>query len=257
MKKYTINEDYFDVIDNQDKAYWLGFIAADGYNREDRGYIEFRLHKQDIDILNKFKQCLSSNHNIQIYKDTYCNLTIYSSKLSKKLAEYGIIINKYRDEFINKIKEKITEIHKNVTKEKEEIKIKYISDSFSKDVFLRKLKENRLQDIERGYTTVGIQKDDIYFFINGKRVDIFGSQGQQRTTILSLKICELEIIKEEIGESPILLLDDFMSELDEKRRSHFFNKIENTQVIITCTDKIDIENKNILRYNVKEGKINR
>lgn len=94
MKKYTINEDYFDVIDNQDKAYWLGFIAADGYNREDRGYIEFRLHKQDIDILNKFKQCLSSNHNIQIYKDTYCNLTIYSSKLSKKLAEYGIIQNK-------------------------------------------------------------------------------------------------------------------------------------------------------------------
>lgn len=94
MKKYTINEDYFDVIDNQDKAYWLGFIAADGYNREDRDYIEFRLHKQDIDILNKFKQCLSSNYNIQIYKDTYCNLTIYSSKLSKKLAEYGIIQNK-------------------------------------------------------------------------------------------------------------------------------------------------------------------
>ena len=65
----------------------------------------------------------------------------------------------------------------------------------------------------------------------------------------------MKIIEEEIGENPILLLDDFMSELDEKRRKHFLEKIENIQVIITCTDKINIENKNILIYNVKEGNI--
>ena len=92
-------------------------------------------------------------------------------------------------------------------------------------------------------------------YINNKRLDLYGSQGQNRTTMLSLKLSELNIIYDEIGEYPILLLDDFMSELDNKRRTHFLEKIKNTQVIITCTDKIDIENKNILIYNVKEGKV--
>ena len=91
-------------------------------------------------------------------------------------------------------------------------------------------------------------------YINDKELSIYGSQGQHRTSILSLKLAEVEIIKEEIGETPILLLDDFMSELDEKRREHFLEKIENTQVIITCTDKINLANKNILIYNVKSGK---
>lgn len=173
----------------------------------------------------------------------------------EKIAEYGIIVNKYRDEFVNKIKEKIKEIHKNVTKEKEEIKIKYISDCFEKEEFIKKLKENRNQDILKGYTSVGIQRDDIYFFINGKKIDIYGSQGQQRTSILSLKLAELEIIKEEIGEYPILLLDDFMSELDSQRRLNFLRNIENTQIIITCTDDINLENVNINKYKVEEGNV--
>ena len=91
--------------------------------------------------------------------------------------------------------------------------------------------------------------------INHKPLDIYGSQGQHRTAILSLKLAELKIVKEEIEEEPILLLDDFMSELDEKRIKSFLEKIENTQVIITCTEKIKVENKKILIYNVKEGKI--
>ena len=68
-------------------------------------------------------------------------------------------------------------------------------------------------------------------------------------------MAELDIIYDEIGEYPILLLDDFMSELDEKRRKHLLEKIEDIQVIITCTDKIKLENKNILIYNVKDGKV--
>ena len=172
----------------------------------------------------------------------------------EKIAEYGIIVNKYRDEFVNKIKEKIKEIHKNVTKEKEEIKIKYISDCFEKEKFLKAIKINRAQDIEKGHTSIGIQRDDIYFFINGKKIDIYGSQGQQRTSILSLKLAELEIIKEEIGEYPILLLDDFMSELDSERRLNFLKNIEKTQIIITCTDDINLENVNINKYKVEEGK---
>ena len=92
-------------------------------------------------------------------------------------------------------------------------------------------------------------------YINKKELDIYGSQGQHRTAILSLKLSELNIVYDEIGEYPILLLDDFMSELDAKRRNHFLEKIRNTQVIITCTEKINVENKKILIYNVTNGKV--
>ena len=207
-------------------------------------------------------------YNYNLYLKTLEQRNIYLKKITietknddlldiydEKLAEYGNIINKYRNEFINKIKEKIEKIHKKVTTGKEDIKIKYISDCFDKEKFLKEIKNNRNQDILKGYTSIGIQKDDIYFFINGKKIDIYGSQGQQRTSILSLKLTELEIIKDEIGEYPILLLDDFMSELDNERRLNFLKNIENTQIIITCTDDINIENVNINKYKVEDGNI--
>ena len=83
-------------------------------------------------------------------------------------------------------------------------------------------------------------------------MNLYGSQGEQRTAVLTLKLSELEIIYDEIGEYPILLLDDFMSELDEKRRKNLLENIEQKQVLITCTDKIENE-KNL--FNVKNGKI--
>ena len=173
----------------------------------------------------------------------------------EKLAEYAEVINKYRNEFINKLKEKTENIHKNVTEKKETLKIKYISDCYEKEKYLLALKSNREKDIERGFTSCGVHRDDIYFFINGKKVDVFGSQGQQRTTILTLKLAELEVIKDEIGESPVLLLDDFMSELDNNRKMNFLKNIKNTQIIITCTDEINIENVNINKFIVNNGQV--
>lgn len=90
MRKYNFNEHYFDIIDCQEKAYWLGFFAADGYNHVSKGYIEFRLHKQDKEILEKFKSCVGANNPIGLYKQTYCNLTLYSQYLCDKLSEYGL-----------------------------------------------------------------------------------------------------------------------------------------------------------------------
>ena len=173
----------------------------------------------------------------------------------EKLAEYAVKIYEYRKEFIEKIIKKINIIHKNITNGEEQIELEYITECDNKKKYLQLLKERRKLDIIKGFTTKGIHRDDFVIYINNKRLDIYGSQGQHRTAILSLKLSELNIIEDEIGEKPILLLDDFMSELDEKRRNHFLEKIEKTQVIITCTDKIDIENKNILIYNVKEGKV--
>lgn len=173
----------------------------------------------------------------------------------EKLAEYAFIISKYRNEFINKIINKIKKIHSEITNNKEEIKIEYLTECLNKIEYLDLLKKRRKLDIIKSYTTKGIHRDDFIIYINDKELSTYGSQGQHRTAMLSLKLSELEIIEEEVGEKPILLLDDFMSELDSNRRTHFLEKINDTQVIITCTDKIDIENKKILIYNVNDGKV--
>lgn len=90
MRRYTFNEHYFDVIDNQDKAYWLGFFAADGYNHASKGCIEFRLHSRDREILEKFKNSIESNNPIKLYGSSYCNLLLYSKHLCDVLSSYGL-----------------------------------------------------------------------------------------------------------------------------------------------------------------------
>lgn len=175
----------------------------------------------------------------------------------EKLIEYADIIYKYRKEFIDKIKKKINIIHKKITDEKEEINIQYISNCESKEVYSELLKQRRKLDIIKGFTTKGIHRDDFEIYINNKELSIYGSQGQNRTAILSLKLSELQVIYDEIEEEPILLLDDFMSELDINRRKNFLNNINNTQVIITCAEKIEFlkENVDYSLYQVKEGEI--
>ena len=174
----------------------------------------------------------------------------------EKIAEYAEKVFNYRLEFINKIKNKIKSVHNIITENNEEIDIEYISDFTSKEEFFKKLKNNRKLDIMKGYTTKGVHRDDFNMYINNNLVNVYGSQGQHRTAILSLKMSELKVIYDEIGENPILLLDDFMSELDEKRRKNFLKNIKDTQVLVTCTDKIDIENLDFNVYNVQRGKIN-
>jgi DNA replication and repair protein RecF len=173
----------------------------------------------------------------------------------EKLSEYADKIFEYRNEFIEKIKNKIINIHKDITENKEEIKIEYISECKNRKEFLKLLKERRKLDIIKGYTTKGIHRDDFVIYINEKQVNIYGSQGQHRTAILSLKLSELQVIYDEIGEYPILLLDDFMSELDEKRRKSFLENIKNIQVIITCTEKLEIDKTKYSLFNVKNGEI--
>lgn len=173
----------------------------------------------------------------------------------EKLAEYGEKVYQYRVEFVDKIIKKINVIHNKITDEKEELKIEYISNCDSKENYIHLLKERRKLDIIKGFTTKGVHRDDFTIYINDKEVNIYGSQGQNRTVILSLKLAELNVIYDEIGEYPILLLDDFMSELDEKRRKNFLENIKDTQVIITGTEKIEISNIDYNLYHIKEGKL--
>ena len=172
----------------------------------------------------------------------------------ERLAELGEKIYLYRKDFIEKIIKKINIIHENITNKKEIIKIIYTSNCDNREKYLENLKNNRQIDIQKGYTSIGIHRDDFSIIINDKQVNIYGSQGQQRTVIISLKLSELEIIYDEIGEKPILLLDDFMSELDKERREALLENITQNQIIITCTDKFEVKN-NANFIKVENGKV--
>lgn len=173
----------------------------------------------------------------------------------EKLADYAENVYNYRKEFVEKIVKKIGKIHNEITEKKENINIYYVSEFENKKQFLEVLKRSREIDIQKGYTTKGIHRDDFIVSINEKQVNVYGSQGQHRTAILSLKMSELEIVFDEIGEYPVLLLDDFMSELDKNRIHNFIKKINDIQVIITCTDKIDLQNLSGSIFKVQNGKI--
>lgn len=174
-----------------------------------------------------------------------------------KLAELSEKIYNYRNYYIQKIKEKIKDIHNNITNCGnlcENIEINYISSGKNREDFYNNLVKSRETDIKRGFTSAGIHRDDFSILINDKEVAVYGSQGQQRTSILSLKLTELNIIYDEIGEMPILLLDDFMSELDEHRRENFIKTIQDNQVFITCTDKIVLDETENQIYKIEKGK---
>ena len=178
--------------------------------------------------------------------------------LDEQLSELSFNIYEYRKKYLEKFSDIIQETHDIITKKtknKETIKIKYISNAQEKEGFLNNLKKSRQIDLKRGFTSTGVHRDDFMIYINKKIVSIYGSQGQQRTTTLTLKLCELKIVTEEIGETPILLLDDFMSELDENRRKSFIENLKNSQVIITCTDDIMIEKQNIKSFHIENGKV--
>lgn len=173
-----------------------------------------------------------------------------------QLAEYGVKIIKRREEFINKINEIIFKIHKNLSGGKEELKILY-EPNVTSSVLLDNLKKNREKDISIKSTTSGPHRDDIGFYIKGIDVRRYGSQGQQRTCALSLKLSEIEIVRDIVRDMPVLLLDDVMSELDSSRQNHLLKSLDGIQTIITCTGLDEfIENKIDSKkiYKVEDGK---
>ena len=204
-----------------------------------------------VHTLNKYNKTLEQRNNY-LKQIKYENKSLDLLDIwDEQLANLGIKIYIYRNEFIEKINNKIKDIHFNTTNE--EIEIKYKTNINEKN-YLEKLKNNRKQDVEKGYTNIGIHRDDFEININKKNVSIYGSQGQQRSSIISLKLAEAEVIYEEIEERPVILLDDFMSELDKNRIKGFIENIKENQVIITSTEKIMLEN-NTKFFNVQNANI--
>lgn len=160
---------------------------------------------------------------------------------NQKQAETGAEIIKERELFINDIRVKLKENHKKLTKGKEQIDLEYISSAGRKaqnaNEFFKFLQKNTKKEIKNGACLYGPHRDDIEFNVDGRNLRIYGSQGQQRTAVLSLKLTEIEIIKQRTGYFPVLLLDDVMSELDVGRKKHLIENISTRQTIITGTEK--------------------
>lgn len=176
---------------------------------------------------------------------------LFLSVLNEKISTLSAAIIKYRYEYIKKIESIAKKIQKDISGGKEELSMNYISSSMSVnddvikniDILLsEKLKNCFEREIRMRECIFGVHRDDIEFKINGADLKSFGSQGQQKTAILVQKIAEVELFKSEMGEYPVLLLDDIMSELDNERQDYVLNKIENMQIFITCTDKERFKN---------------
>ena len=151
-----------------------------------------------------------------------------------QLVQYGKEIIKYRNEFIDQLNDIIFAIHKKLTGDKEHLKIVYDPDVTASQ-FEEALKRGRQQDIKQKTTLTGPHRDDIGFYIEDIDIRKFGSQGQQRTAALSLKLAEIELVKKLVKDYPILLLDDVLSELDGHRQNHLLSTINHIQTLITCT----------------------
>lgn len=190
-------------------------------------------------VLASRNKLLKSTLDINIVKET---IDIWDRALSD-LAEK---IYLERKKFIEQLSPLAKLAHQYISGGKEDLQIKYIS-SFEENYsekMAKYLAKNLEKDFKLGYTSVGIHRDELDIYLNGTEVKNFGSQGQQRTVALSMKLAELEIIKNRVGEYPILLLDDVFSELDKDRRKRLINFVSKTQTIITCTDLNDkIEGK--------------
>ena len=177
-----------------------------------------------------------------------------------QLSSFGAILIKKRFKYIEKLNLKGKNIHKQITSEKENIEFKYLTTvidwSNVKEDLKNKLFKSRAKDIEKRFTSIGPHRDDFSIYINNIDTRSFGSQGQQRTSVLTIKFSSLEIIKDEIGEYPVLLLDDVLSELDLNRQKYILNSIKNVQTIITCTDAYNIKkfsDKDIKVFRVKDN----
>ncbi|MDI6715474.1 MAG: DNA replication/repair protein RecF [Actinomycetota bacterium] len=170
------------------------------------------------------------------------------SHWDKQLIFSGIKLINARKEVIKRIEGYASDAYRKMSGGNETLKLQYENQVLKieaanglEDKFNEELKRRRKDEIERGQTLVGPHRDDVCIFINGIDTRTFGSQGEQRSVALALKMSELKIIEDMINESPILLLDDVMSELDDDRRRAFIEQInKNTQIIITSTKSITI-----------------
>ena len=179
---------------------------------------------------------------------------------NEQLASLAGLIIKTRKSFINKLAPFADETIKFLSKDSDSLQIKYDgakgeSSSEIKEEILKSLRFNLDKDMELGYTSIGPHRDDVVFELNGRDSKVFASQGQQRSIVLALKIAELLVFEKELGEKPVLVLDDVFSELDSARQRKLYEKLAGFQVLMTGTYFKYKPNEDYLMMTVKNAKV--
>ncbi len=211
----------------------------------------FYLLRRYEKILANRNKLLKETKDIEVLRQT---IDIWD----RVLVDVAEKIIKERERFIKEITPFAEKALDYISGGKEKLRVEYkglkSENQTYSEILAKKLKQNIEKDFKLGYTSIGPHRDDIDIYLNEIEVKNFASQGQQRTVALSLKLAELEIMKQKTGEYPILLLDDVFSELDSERREKLLKFTTRTQTFITCTDfDKNIENCKII--TIKDGKI--
>ena len=220
-----------------------------------------QLSKRYFYALSKYKKILEQRNNL--LKNPDRDLVLDTLPIwDEQLALYAGEVIFWRNDFIRKLSPAAQKAHAFITDGKEDLKVTGASNyqGDAKEIALE-IKQALADTVERdlvlGYTTVGPHRDDLKITLNGEDVRVFGSQGQQRTAALSLKLAELDIYNQHFGEYPILILDDAMSELDKSRQQRLLKLISGVQTIVTCThvDEDVFDGLECRKFVVEGGKI--
>ncbi len=221
--------------------------------------------------LSQYQKILKQRNHLlkQIQRKENKDLT-FLEILTEQLVEHASILLERRFIFLDLLRKWAFPLHQQISSKQEKLDIKYqatidVSEDENKEKIERKYLEKfsniKETEIDRGITLIGPHRDDLIFYINNKDVKVFGSQGQQRTTALSIKMAEIDLIYNEIGEYPILLLDDVLSELDDYRQSHLLSAIQGkVQTFVTTTTVDGIHHETLKQaelFRVSNGTIER
>lgn len=204
---------------------------------ERRKFIDMELCQLDPIYLTELA---SYNHIVnqrnKLLKDMYMNPKLKDTLdiWDLQMIQYGQKIIEKRTAFVKELNEIVCDIHKNLTGGLEHLEVIYETSTESQ-LFEENLKHHRERDLRLKMTSVGPHRDDLIFMTNGIDIRKYGSQGQQRTAALSLKLSEIYLVKRKIKDTPVLLLDDVLSELDSNRQNYLLESIHDIQTVVTCT----------------------
>lgn len=220
--------------------------------KERRRFIDLELSQLNplyMYYLSHYYKVLKQRNQLLKNRNNHNQLNELLDAWDQQLLEYGQKVIEMRDIFINELNLIFYKKHLYLSGGKEHIDLIYEKD-VEVDAYESKLKKVRISDIKKGTTTIGPHRDDIRFDINKIDIRKYGSQGQQRTAALALKLSEIELVKNQIEDTPVLLLDDVLSELDQKRQKYLVDHLDHIQTFITCTGIEDFIKSDLNHYKL-------
>lgn len=239
-----------------------------------RRFLDMELSQVDpqyLYYLNQYRKVLKQRNRYLKLQAHASNDPVYLEVLTEQLAHWGSKVIKKRGEFLSLLQSLAAPIQEEISDQQEQLTLEYMGlstldqnwDAWSESDILTKLQTEYQnvapQESKRCMTLAGPHRDDIGFLVNGKSLQFYGSQGQQRTAVLALKLAEIEVMKEKTGEYPVLLLDDVLSELDSSRQTHLLKTIAGkVQTFLTTPSLSEVELKIIDQpriFTVEDGKL--